>query len=530
MGAALVLQCFEMKMRSSSLLYASTLASLCYAATPVVVSTTSGQIQGLSDAGVMSFKGIRFGQPPTGDLRWTAPVAFTSTSPQNATTLPPSCVQQFPFPVAALNIKLFNNPDDPPKESEDCLFLNVWAPSPQGQKLPVVIWIYGGALAFGTGSIPAYDGTSIAANQGIIVVSFNYRTNVFGFPSSPDLPLTGNNLGYLDQELAFQWVQSNIAAFGGDPSKVTIMGESAGGLSVSTAIVRHAPGTAPFRAGIMLSGAQVSFSPTPSFNNFNAFASAVGCGRTPGATRLACLRKVSTATIRSYTNSQAGQATFSPVVDNVVGFSDPLQRIRTGKTANVPVVIGNLQDDGTLFTIGVTNLNTYLQASFGTTVTAAQVRKLYPGLTDAQIIPASYRDYVFQCPANLWGAALVGAGVSNTYRYTYGAVFADNQPFANAGAWHSSEIREIFGTYNRTTSAANEVTLSQTMQTLIANFVKDPTTPPAPQWAKYAPGKNTLAKLAYSNNVQTSNVVQSVQSDSLDGACSLWDQFLDVRV
>ncbi|KAF7306522.1 Carboxylic ester hydrolase [Mycena indigotica] len=540
-----------MKMLLSSSLLAAALASVCYATAPVVISTTSGRYQGVSDGGVISFKGIRFGKPPTGDLRWTAPVAAKSTSNhiQDASTFPPSCVQQFSYARAAMNIRLFNNPENPPKESEDCLFLNIWAPSRRGKKLPVVMWIYGGSLSFGTGSIPGYDGTSIAANQDIIVVSFNYRTNVFGFPGSPDLPLTGNNLGYLDQELAMQWVQSNIAAFGGDPRKVTIMGESAGALSVSTSIIRHAPGKAPFRAGISLSGAQASMSPTPSFDSFNAFASAVGCGTTPGAARLACLKKVPTATVRNYTNSEAGAALFRPTVDNVVTFSDPLQRIRTGKTANVPVLLGHMQDDGTLFTINQTNLDTYIEANYGTTITADQVRKLYPGLTDAQIIPATYRDRVFlwqvsswrrhESTANLtissphlWGAALATAGVSNVYRYSYGAVFPYGQPFDNAGAWHSSEVRVIFGTYNRTTATPTEVTLSKTMQTVIANFVKDPFTSPAPRWGKYDAGKKTsiLAKLAYDGKVRLSNVVDAVRGDSLDGPCTLWDQFLDVRI
>ncbi|KAI0029138.1 Carboxylesterase, partial [Vararia minispora EC-137] len=111
------------------------------------------------------------------------------------------------------------------------------------------------SLQWGSSSLTQYDGTSIAQNQDIVFVSFNYRLNAFGFPSAPDLPLASNNLGYLDQEAAFRWVQDNIAAFGGDKSKVTIMGQSAGSLSVSEAIMRHSPDSAPFRAGIMLSGA-----------------------------------------------------------------------------------------------------------------------------------------------------------------------------------------------------------------------------------------------------------------------------------
>ncbi|KAF9259207.1 alpha/beta-hydrolase, partial [Marasmius fiardii PR-910] len=109
-------------------------------------------------------------------------------------------------------------------------------------------------LNFGTASLPSYDGTSIAHNQGVVVVTTNYRTNVFGFPSSPDLPPRGNNLGFLDQELALAWVQLNIEKCGGDPQQVTITGQSAGGTSVSTALARHDEARPPFRSAIMLSG------------------------------------------------------------------------------------------------------------------------------------------------------------------------------------------------------------------------------------------------------------------------------------
>ncbi|KAF9257593.1 COesterase-domain-containing protein, partial [Marasmius fiardii PR-910] len=109
-------------------------------------------------------------------------------------------------------------------------------------------------LAFGTASIPVYDGTSIASDRGVVVATINYRTNVFGFPSSPDIPLKGNNLGFLDQELALAWVQLNADKFGGDPQQVTIMGQSAGGLSISTFLAQHGETRPPFRAAIMLSG------------------------------------------------------------------------------------------------------------------------------------------------------------------------------------------------------------------------------------------------------------------------------------
>ncbi|KAJ7863795.1 Alpha/Beta hydrolase protein [Mycena olivaceomarginata] len=494
----------------------------------VSVQTTSGLLQGTEANGLSIFKGVRFGQAPTGSLRWAPPVAFTSTASQNATALGPACVQQFPFAVAAINEKLFNTPAPP--ESEDCLFLNVWAPVSTGATLPVVIWIYGGALAFGTAWTPEYDGASLASNQSIIVVSFNYRTNVFGFPESPDLPLAGNNLGFLDQELAFQWVQSNIAQFGGDPKQVTIMGQSAGATSVAAAYVRHPAGTAPFRAAIMLSGTVESTSPTPSFVNFNAMASAVGCEQSPGAARLACLKQVPASAIRAFTNG-ASSGTWGGLVDNVTLFSDPLQHIRNGQTSKVPFVIGHTENDGSLFALNQDNLTTYLSNNFGTLVTADQVRALYArGLSDNAVIAEVVKDFLFlwQQPCTALGAAAVSAG-TNVYRYAYGPVFSDLQLFTNAGAWHSSELFEIFGTYPSDATAV-EKTLSLTMQAIVANFARNPAAAPAPNWSKYGPGE-TLAKLAYNANVALSNVVQTAGNSSLDSPCdSLWNKFLDVRV
>ncbi|KAJ7239156.1 Alpha/Beta hydrolase protein [Mycena rebaudengoi] len=495
----------------------------------VSVNTTSGLLRGLETNGLLTFKGIRFAHPPTGLLRWEPPAAFTSAALQNSGNFGPSCVQQ--FSVGVIYEQLFNTPPLP--ESEDCLFLNVWAPAPTKQKLPVLIWIYGGGLAFGAARDPEYDGASIASNKHIVVVSFNYRLNVFGFPGSADLPLDGNNLGFLDQELAFKWVQQNIARFGGDPQRVTIMGQSAGSLSVSAAISRHSPSSAPFRAAIMLSLAQVSTPPTPSFALFDGLASAVGCKQAPGATRLACLREVSASAIRTVTNGPSS-GFFGPSVDNLTFFSDPLQRIRTGLTARVPFIIGNTQDDRTLSAFNMTDLAAFLVTIFGSFPTADEVRSLYPsGLNDNAIISEAFRDFGNLCPAGLWAGAAVGAGVTNVYRYTYGPVFADLQPFPNAGAWHTSELPEIFGTFNRSTAKSSEVELSHTMQTLIANFVKNPSVPPAWHWPKYVPGNTTttLARLAYEGNVALGNVVQVAESDSVDGPCdALWNQILDVRL
>ncbi|KAJ7931334.1 Alpha/Beta hydrolase protein [Mycena leptocephala] len=239
-------------------------------------------------------------------------------------------------------------------------------------------------------------------------------------------------------------------------------------------------------------------------------ASAVGCTQSPGAARLACLKQVSGSTIRNFTNGPSS-GTWGGLVDKV------------------PFMIGNTENDGSLFALNQNNLATYLASTFGTLVSANQVRALYAsGLSDNAVISEVVKDFLFLCPAELWGAAAVGTGITNVYRYAYGAVFADLQLFANAGAWHSSELFEIFGTYP-STATASEKTLSQTMEAIVANFARNPTTAPAPNWPKYVPGNTTttLAKLAYNGNVALANVVQAAGRLTLR---YFVEQFLDVRV
>jgi carboxylesterase type B len=185
---------------------------------------------------------------------------------------------------------VFNNP--PPAESEDCLYLNVYSPSAPGQGRAVMYWIYGGSLQFGTAGQIYYDEASFASYQDIIIVSVNYRTNgkqeasysqsssdaaSLRIPNSPELPNTGQNLSFYDQRAGLEWVQRNIAQFGGDPNKVTIFGESAGAVSVDALVTSFAHNP-PFRAAIMQSG-QISVRPpfTNSTASWLKLAAGVGC-------------------------------------------------------------------------------------------------------------------------------------------------------------------------------------------------------------------------------------------------------------
>ena len=205
------------------------LGSLPAAAQVQTVAVTGGSVEGVVSNGIVSFKGIPFAAPPIGDLRWKAPQPVNPwTGVKKADKFAVKCMQD-PNMSAIFG--------GPPAVGEDCLYLNVWTPAKTaGDKLPVMVWIYGGGFFGGETSSPAYDGTRLA-EKGVVLVSVAYRVGVFGFLAHPELSQesrTGSgNYGLRDQIAGLKWVKENIARFGGDPSRVTIFGESAGGISVS---------------------------------------------------------------------------------------------------------------------------------------------------------------------------------------------------------------------------------------------------------------------------------------------------------
>ena len=194
-----------------------------------VVSTPAGKVQGEAAGGVHAFKGIPYARPPVGELRWKPPSPMPAWTDTRVATHPgASCIQPKGKPDSLYFWNL-------PTTSEDCLYLNVWAPA-KAQRAPVFFWIHGGALSSGSGTEPLYDGTTLA-ERGIVVVTVNYRLGPLGFLVHPALSAesprnVSGNYGLLDQIEALRWVHLNIASFGGDPANVTIAGESAGGLSV----------------------------------------------------------------------------------------------------------------------------------------------------------------------------------------------------------------------------------------------------------------------------------------------------------
>ncbi|KAI0029139.1 Alpha/Beta hydrolase protein, partial [Vararia minispora EC-137] len=210
-------------------------------------------------------------------------------------------------------------------------------------------------------------------------------------------------------------------------------------------------------------------------------------------------------------------------------------RARAGQTARTPILLGTMRDDGSITAANLTSLEMFIQTlgPGGTALTPDELRAVYPNRTDAQILQDAARDDALTCPEHLFADALIESGVASVFRYIYGAVFADNQPFPNAGAWHTSELPELFGTFNHSTATTAEAELSRTFQTALANFVKDPTARPAPGWPEYVPGNTsrTLAEIAFHGNVGLDNFVQLVMSDSVDRPClALWDGLRDFNL
>jgi para-nitrobenzyl esterase len=319
-----------------------------------IVETRSGKVQGLELDGVHVFRGIPFAKPPVGNLRWAAPQREEPWNDvRDATEFSPESAQT-PFAMA----QIFGGPQ--PAHSEDALYLNVWTPGVDDAKRPVLFWIHGGAFMNGSGSTPWYDGTRFARHGDVVVVTINYRLGALGFLHLTDLfgdEVAGSgNAGILDQVAALEWVRDNIEAFGGDPNRVTIFGESAGAGSVGTLLGTPAA-RGLFGGAIAQSGAASWYS---SRRRADQIAARVveALGVKPGD--LAALRAktvdevlaAQTAVGLARGGLSAGGEIglpFQPVIDDVVLAAPPLDTIAAGNADGVRLLVGTNRHEMTLF-------------------------------------------------------------------------------------------------------------------------------------------------------------------------------------
>ncbi|KPI38176.1 Lipase 1 [Cyphellophora attinorum] len=323
----------------------------------LTVQTTSGYVHGKLNGDVRQFLGIPFAEPPTGDLRFAPPQALGTPSSEviEATAYPPSCMQWLGTPPSVYNrdVLEFNlqGLNETGNISEDCLTAAVWAPKEVKGPLPVLIFVYGGGFTTGGIDVPYQIPTQLVQRkQDVIVVSFNYRVNIFGFPNAAGLE--SQNFGLLDQRLAVEWTRDNIAAFGGDNSRMVLWGQSAGASSVSYYVYSYSED--PIISGFITDSgtARDATTTTPFTTNFTYVASQLGCS--DPSEELSCMRGLPADQINNflanYSNAQAQPPlTFRPVPDDKNVPVNITARTLNHQLPNIPGIIGTNSQDGVPF-------------------------------------------------------------------------------------------------------------------------------------------------------------------------------------
>ena len=483
------------------------------------VRVDGGRISGLGEDTLRVFRGIPYAAPPVGDLRWRPPQPVHPwTGVRKCTAFGASCPQGDPV---AENEAVVDS------QSEDCLYLNVWTPARAAkERLPVMVWIHGGGFVSGSGSLPAMYGERLSGQEHVVVVSLNYRLGVFGFFAHPELSEesaygVSGNYGLLDQVAALRWVRRNIATFGGDPRRVTIFGQSAGGQCVISHLV------SPLSRGLFAR----AISESPRYEDRGVgiwstltleeqeqegllISSSLGIDEAPST--LAALRKVPdqrlfTATApapRSLAQQfvQPPMPSFQPVVDGRVLPEEPWRLLRRGDWARVPVLIGSNQDECNMWLAGVKP-----QAADTVALTSRRRLSWFTG-PDWPVLAAQF-------PAPDYGGLLPATSRLSTVlefntaaRYTARCVASQNlraylyyfsrvPPGDSEGAHHSAEVPYVFDSLNPAHAAGRaesaDLRLAGQMADYWAAFAAtgDPNAPGRPRWPRYDPAADVLLRL-----------------------------------
>ena len=482
------------------------------------VKIANGTLEGVDESGIRAFKGVPFGAPPVGDLRWREPQPVKNwTGVRKADKFGPRAMQLPLF--GDMNFRSDG-------VSEDCLYLNVWTPAKAASDgLPVLVYFYGGGLVAGDGSEPRYDGESLA-RHGIVTVTVNYRLSIFGAFSHPELTKesphkASGNYGFLDQAAALQWVQKNIAAFGGDPKRVTIAGESAGSFSVSAQMA--SPLAKDLIAGaIGESGSLLGFRPVSTLAEAEKMG--IEFGKAVGASSLSALRAMPAQALLE-TTTKPGVPRFSAVVDGYFFPKSPVDIFASGQQAKVPLLVGwNSQEGGYQGILGKEaptreNYTSAVKKMYGEQ--ADKLLKVYNPTNDEeveQVATALAGDRFIGFSTWKWSDLHAQTGGKAVYRYFYerprpemraemGAATANlaggvtrnddataKRPPAPKGAVHSAEIEYALGNLptNRVYDwQPEDYKVSQIMQLFFANFIKtgNPNGLGVPQWPAIKAGQ-----------------------------------------
>jgi len=462
----------------------------------LTVKTEQGKVHGkaLNDGKVMAFLGLPYAAPPVGDLRWKAPQPPAKwKGERDATSFGARCAQGHVY-----DDMIFQDSG----ESEDCLFLNVYAPagSTSKNKLPVMFWIHGGGYGAGASSEPRHNGDFLPT-RGVVLVTINYRLGAFGFLATEDLAQEANgaagNYGLLDMVAALQWVKVNIGKFGGDPDNVTIFGESAGSFAVST-LMASPMARGLFQKAIGESGA--AFAGTPPTGSLEtkedkdgAWVSSLGVKSTQE------LRTWPTGKILEAVNGKLKYGN-PPYVDGRL-LTEPVEATyAAGKQAHVPLLAGWNRDENSGLSKGMTveKWNAYAVDHFKER--ADEFLKVYPGETDEQA-SRSAADYggddFIAFGAWKWIEAHKTTGESPVYRYHFELPALPSKYHPDVAAFHSDDIEYVFGTLDTRpgeTVRPEDRKLSEQMMSYWTNFAKtgDPNGTGLPVWPKYGNGDELI--------------------------------------
>ncbi|KAJ7251171.1 Alpha/Beta hydrolase protein [Mycena haematopus] len=498
----------------------------------LTVTTSTGSYTGLVDPEfphTRQFRSVAFAEPPVTAKRWLPPTALSkSTAHHYSYNFPPSCPQFVSSTPSLWNQflakgNLIYNGDQNftsglvgEATSEDCLYLAVWTPgnATVKSKLPVLFFMTGGGLQTGGVNIEWQLPPSwVERSQEHIVVTINYRLNIFGFPNARGL--TDQNLGILDQRMALEWVRDNIANFGGDPSKIVQWGQSAGSQSVD--YHSYAFYNDPIASGYFLqSGTALTISfEDAAQTNFSFVAKHFGCDfPTNGAAELDCMRPVPFAMIENFIGQYGQNGTqpglsFNVVPDEKIIFSNYPARAAAGKLSKSPAIISNCANEmSSLYTYPVNNL----------TVGPYEPAVLAQDLS------------LWVCPTATSTAFRNALGIP-VFRYQHAGTYPNLNPLKWLGAYHASDLPMNFGTYGLLTDLGQttsfEVAVSLSMQDHILAFVKDPHNGPQTiGWEPLkasAPNGGTVLRFGADGKV-----VQNVNGVEIDGPCKgigTYDQF-----
>jgi len=449
--------------------------------------TEAGAVQGVRAGSLTVYKGIPYAAPPLGALRWREPQPVASwASARAATAFAPACMQT--------GVSMPG--ETPPKVSEDCLYLNIWVPA-QAKSLPVIVWIYGGGFFNGSASMPLYWGDQLA-KRGVIVVTFGYRVGPFGFLAHPELTAesphhSSGNYGFMDQIAALKWVRSNIAAFGGDPARVTIAGQSAGAASVSV-LMASPLAKGLFQRAIAQSGGM--FEPlqlAPSYLLVNAERDGEAYAKSVGANSLAELRAMPAPALLK---GNAGEISH-PVMDPYVLPRSPYDVFAAGEQNDVPILIGSNANEARSL---IPDLDTVKAATFETDIAKrwgplpAQLLAAYPHATDAQAPQARLnfeRDLRFGWDMWAWARleAMRGKNAVYYYHFAHSPPFPKDSVYANWGPSHYAELWYSFDHLKQEPWAwtSDDRSLADDMARYWTNFARsgNPNGDDLPMWPRF---------------------------------------------